>query len=90
MIYEFVVSIGTIIFLTFIWVILAKPLNGFVDTAKNMTLFNESMNKTALFQEYDTAYNFFYYSLFFIVFIILVFIVKKAVEYQKREVVFGG
>jgi predicted permease len=77
----------------FLWTILAKPMNTFVSIIYNATptvVFNETVDKASLKSEYDLSYNIFYYSLFFIVFILFVFIVKKAVEYQKREVMFGG
>ena len=91
--YELVISVGTIFFAILLWTILVYPLDKFVIAMKNSTpsiIFNETINKTALSAEYDFGYNIFYYSLFIIVFVVFIYVVKKAVEYQKKEVIYGG
>jgi len=87
--YETIIGVGTILFLVMFWTILMQPTTMVVDSFKNMTpatSWNQTVNQTAIFKQYDLVHNSMYFSLFFISFIIFLWIVKKAIEYQKRGV----
>ena len=86
--YETIIGVGTILFLVIFWSILMQPTTIMVDTFKNMTpstSWNQTINQTAVFKQYDLVQNSMYFSLFFITFVIFVWIIKKAIEYQRRN-----
>jgi len=88
MMYETIIGVGTILFLVIFWSILMQPTTIMVDTFKNMTpstSWNQTINQTAVFKQYDLVQNSMYFSLFFITFVIFVWIIKKAIEYQRRN-----
>lgn len=92
MIYEFAIGTGTAFFLMFLWILLMKPTGDIIISFKNQTpssFMNTTVNQTIIHSEYDIAGNVTYFSMFFIVLIIFIWIVKKAVEYQ-RLVPYGG
>ena len=89
MMYETIIGVGTILFLIIFWTLLMQPTTMLIDEFKNMTpstSWNQTLNQTAINGQYDIVYNAMYFSLFFIAFIIFVWIVKKAIEYQRRGV----
>jgi hypothetical protein len=94
MIYELTIAIGTILFLSIIWAIFTHTVDVARTTFKNMTPSsfnisgtNTTVDKTALNKEFDLGFNVIYFSFFFIALILLVWVVKKANEYQAR---YGG
>mgnify|MGYP000710487563 CR=1 FL=1 len=81
--YEVVLGIGTIIFLSLVWIVLMHPFSLFVDSLSNMT------NSTEVKTQYDIAENIFYFSYFFIAILVFVWIIKESVKHQEREYVYG-
>lgn len=93
MIYETVIGIGTVLFLIIVWVLLMKPVTTLVTVFKNVTpnsRWNESVNQTELGEDYDLGEDVLYFSLFFIIIIIFVWIVKISVYQQKQSALYGG
>lgn len=93
MIYEAVIGIGTIIFLIFVWVLLMRPTTMLVTAFENQTpssRFNVSVNQTQISSHYELGLNVLYFSLFFITFIIIIWIIKVSVYQQRRNQMYGG
>ena len=86
MIYEAVIGTGTIIFLLLVWTLLMHPFSEIKARIYNATpssVFNESVNKTVIKSNLDLAENVFYYSPFFLIFIIFIWMIKVANEQQR-------
>jgi len=86
MMYELVLVIGTIVFAAFLWTVLMRPMGMVRDIYKNMTpanFSNVSVNQTEIRAQLDLSYNAMYFSLFIIIMVLFVFIVKVAVQHQK-------
>lgn len=85
--YHYVVALGTILFIAFIWVGLnyaySTTTDKLADSVPN-TSYNYSVNQTDIRQQYDVAEAYAYYSFFFIVFLILAWVIKVTVQEQKR------
>lgn len=85
MMYELVIGVGVIILLVFMWTLLTHVTKTTVNVAKNttpLTVANETINQTAIFKHYDYAYSVVYFSLFLLVFLVFIYIIKKAVQAQ--------
>lgn len=93
MIYETIVGIGTILFLIVVWVLLMKPVTDVIVTFNNIThssRFNVSVNQTEISEDYSLGEDVAYFSLFFIVIVIIAWIIKVSVYQQRRRQLFGG
>jgi len=92
-IFEFIVALGTIFLISILWVVLMYPFNMVTGTFQNnMTKavrFNQTVNVTRLNTQYTIAYDASYFSLFFIIIVILIWVFKVSQEQQKREAVLG-
>jgi len=85
MIYQLVLVIGTIAFLAILWTILTHTDSMMITVLKNATpssMAGHTVNRTAIYAEYDLVGNIMYFSLFFVSIIMFVYVVKKAVEVQ--------
>lgn len=75
-------------FLMLLWTPLAYIMNSTVDIfndATPSTFLNQSVNKSELAAEYEYGYSVVYVSLFFIVFVIFLYVVKLAVQQKERR-----
>ena len=92
-IFELITALGTIFVLAIIWTALMKPFNMISSTFQNnMTKavkFNETVNVTRLNTQYTIAYDASYFSLFFIIVIVLIWVFKVSQEQQRKEAVIG-
>lgn len=88
MMYEVAIGIGTIFILILIWTVLSYATSSVKDVFNALTppsFMNVSVNKTLAEQNYNLSYNTVYFSLFFISLMIIFYIIKVAVQQQKKE-----
>jgi len=86
MIYEIVLGVGTIIFILLVWTILMHPMSqvkGILINNTPTSIFNQTVNKTIIQNELNLGENIFYYSPFFFIVLIIIWMVKKAIEQQR-------
>ena len=87
LVYELVLGMGTVFFLAIFFFLLAWPISDTQEIFSNMTTnesFGETLNETAIEEKYETGFNLFYFSLFFVVLIIFVWILKTAQKHSSR------
>jgi len=76
--YEFVLGIGTIIFLGIVWAILNHTFATITDIYTNMT------NSSEVIAQYTLASNVFYFSYFFLVIVIIAWIIKTSMKQSEN------
>ena len=88
MIFETILGVGTILFLFILFTMLGHMIGTTTDSFNSTltaTRFNETVNQTMITSNFNLSNNLFYISLFFMTIVIFIWIVKKAVEYQRRN-----
>ena len=76
--YEFVLGIGTIIFLGILWSMLNHTFGIVTGIYTNMT------NSTEVINQYTLANNLFYFSYFFLVIVIIAWIIKTSMKQSEN------
>lgn len=85
--YQFVIGIGTIIFIAMLWTSFAFVIETATDILINITpatIGNHTVNVTAVNQEYELGRSTMYFFMFFITFVILIWMYKSTVEEQAQ------
>jgi hypothetical protein len=89
-VYDFVIAIGTVVFILFLWTLLTKPFGDIVNISKQLTFSYQGFNKTTAItpsevaQKFDIPYEAMYISLFFLVVLIMLYVVKRTVQEKER------
>ena len=86
--YEFAIGIGSIVVISMIWVLVAKPIGVFADTMMNLTpseFAGQSVNQTAINEQISSAYTAVYVFIFIFIILVLIWVVKESIRAQKVE-----
>lgn len=87
---ELAVGIGTIFFLILLWTPLAYVMNTMTSHLSDVTpssLMNTTINQTTIRAQYGYGYATVYFSLFIITVLILLWVVKVAVQQKERRII---
>jgi hypothetical protein len=88
MLQEFAVGVGTIFFLILLWTPLAYTMNTITTHLSDITpasIMNTTVNATTIKAQYGYGYTTMYFSLFIITILILLWIVKVAVQQKEKK-----
>jgi len=86
--YEFAIGVGTIIAVSIIWVLVAKPIGVFANTMMNLTpseFAGQSVNQTAVNEQISGAYTAVYVFIFVFIIAVMVWMVKESIRAQRVE-----
>ena len=84
--YQIVIGVGTIVFVSLIWIMLMSATNTLHDIFVNITPSEVHGVKVLsdVFKQYDLASNIMYVSLFFIGVVVIAWMVKESVREQEN------
>jgi heme O synthase-like polyprenyltransferase len=88
--YHYALGIATILILAILWTVLNYTFEIAADKFYNMTpthIGNYTVNQTEVRQEYSTAVDVFFYSVIFMVLIVLIWIVRKTTTEKETGII---